>query len=135
MTERKPFGVPYETWVDRLVREAQERGDFDNLPKGKEIKGLDRPWSIDDWARDMLKREGVSALPPALQLRRDVERELEEIMQLALEEGVRKRVAELNEHIKRTNRMIAEGPASAVFPLKVEEIVARWRKGRELTKS
>jgi hypothetical protein len=130
MTERKPFGVPYETWVDRLVREAQERGDFDNLPKGKPLKNLDRPWTIDDWAREMMKREGVSVLPPALELRRTVETTLENIMELALEEGVRKAVNELNDLIRRTNRSIAEGPASTVFPLKVEEVVERWRLRR-----
>ena len=131
MTERKPFGTHYETWVDRLVREAQERGDFDNLPKGKPLKNLDRPWTIDDWARDMMKREGVSVLPPALELRRTVEAALDEIMELALEEGVTRRVAELNELIRRTNRTISSGPASTVFPLKVEEIVQRWRASRK----
>jgi len=127
MTERKPFGVPYETWVDKLVREAQERGDFDNLPKGKEIKGLDQPWSLDNWAADMMRREGVSALPPGLQLRRDVERELEEIMQLGAELGVRAAVARLNEHIRDTNRRVYEGPQSLVRPLDADEVVARWR--------
>ncbi|MCA8915208.1 MAG: DUF1992 domain-containing protein [Planctomycetes bacterium] len=131
MTTRKPFGVPQETWVDQLIREAEERGEFDNLPgKGKPIKGLDRPWSLDDWARDMIKREGVSILPPGLQLRRDVERELEEIMKLALEEGVRNRVARLNEHIRETNRRLHEGPASMVKPLDADDIVERWRKVR-----
>jgi hypothetical protein len=76
MTERKPFGVSYETWVDRMIREAQERGDFDNLPAGKPIPNLDRPWTLDDWAREMIEREGVSILPPGLELRRQVEREL-----------------------------------------------------------
>lgn len=127
MTERKPFGMPQEDWVDKLIREAQERGEFDNLPKGKEIKGLDRPWSLDDWARDKIKSEGVSILPPGLQLRRDVERELEEIMQLALEEGVRRAVATLNEHIRDTNRRIMEGPHSMVRPLNADEVVCRWK--------
>ena len=131
MTTRKPFGVPQETWVDKLIREAEERGEFDNLPgKGKPIKGLDRPWSLDDWARDMVKREGVSILPPGLQLRRDVERELEQMMDLALEEGVRRAVAKLNDHIRETNRRILEGPASMVRPLDVEDVVVKWRAAK-----
>lgn len=126
MTTRKPFGMPQETWVDKLIREAQDRGDFDNLPKGKKIKGLDRPWSLDDWAREMVEREGVSILPPGLQLRRDVERELEEIMKLALEEGVRRAVDKLNAHIRQTNRQIHEGPQSLVKPLNPDDVVKRW---------
>ncbi|GAT83553.1 molecular chaperone DnaJ [Streptomyces sp. F-3] len=32
MTERKPPGIPFESWVDRQIREAQQRGEFDRLP-------------------------------------------------------------------------------------------------------
>ena len=32
MTERKPPGVSWETWIDRQIREGMERGDFDHLP-------------------------------------------------------------------------------------------------------
>jgi hypothetical protein len=76
----------------------------------------------------MAKREGVSLLPPGLQLRRDVESELEEIMQLALEEGVRRAVDKLNDHIRQTNRRIYEGPQSLVRPLDPDEVVARWKE-------
>lgn len=127
MTERKPFGMPYESWIDRLVREAAERGDFDNLPLGKPIPNLDRPWTIDDWAREMLKREGVSVLPPGLQLRRDVEIALDEIMQLGAEQGVINAVQALNQHIRETNLRVLDGPASLVRPLDPEEVLARWR--------
>lgn len=130
MSARKPWGMPQETWVDKLIREAQERGDFDNLPKGKQIKGLDRPWSLDDWARDKIRSEGVSILPPGLQLRRDVERELDEIMKLAREEGVRRAVDRLNEHIRDTNRRVFEGPQSLVKPLNPDDVVAKWKTGR-----
>jgi hypothetical protein len=131
MTERKPFGVSYETWVDRMIREAQERGDFDNLPAGKPIPNLDRPWTLDDWAREMIEREGVSILPPGLELRRQVERELTEMMQLGAEAGVRNAVTKLNEHIAQVNRTILEGPYSNVRALDVEEVVQRWRAQRK----
>ncbi|MCC7509926.1 MAG: DUF1992 domain-containing protein [Planctomycetes bacterium] len=131
MTERKPFGVPYETWIDRLVREAQERGDFDDLPVGKPIPNLDRPWTLDDWAREKIRDEGVSILPPGLQLRRDVEKELDEIMLLGAEQGVRNAVERLNEHIRSVNRSVVEGPASLVRPLVPDEVVALWRARRK----
>ena len=39
MTERKPFGVSWETWIDRQIREGMERGEFDGLPgHGKPIR-------------------------------------------------------------------------------------------------
>lgn len=134
MTERKPFGQPIETWSDRQIRAAQEAGEFDNLPgMGKPIPNLDRPWDITNWAADLLKREKLSVLPPALELRRHVERELEEIMQLGAEVGVRKRVAELNDHIREVNKAIYEGPASLTRPLNVEEVVAEWKQRRGLS--
>jgi hypothetical protein len=46
MTERKPPGMRYEDWIERQIREAQERGAFDDLPgAGKPIPGLDRPFT------------------------------------------------------------------------------------------
>ena len=42
MTERKPSGVGFGTWVERQIREATARGEFDNLPgAGKPIEDLD----------------------------------------------------------------------------------------------
>jgi hypothetical protein len=114
-----------------LPIEAQERGDFDNLPAGKPIPNLDRPWTLDDWAREMIEREGVSILPPGLELRRQVERELTEMMQLGAEAGVRNAVTKLNEHIAQVNRTILEGPYSNVRALDVEEVVQRWRAQRK----
>ncbi len=44
MTERKPPGVSFETWIDKQIREAADRGEFDNLPgAGKPIPDLDKP--------------------------------------------------------------------------------------------
>jgi hypothetical protein len=38
MTERKPPGMSFESWVDKQIREATERGEFDGLPgAGKPI--------------------------------------------------------------------------------------------------
>lgn len=131
MTERKPFGMNYETWIDRQIREAQERGDFEQLPgAGKPIKGLDRPWDLTDWARDLIRRENLSILPPGLELRRHVERELDEIMKLGAEVGVRKAVEALNAHIRETNRQVFEGPESLVRPLDVEAVVEQWKAAR-----
>lgn len=65
-----PPGVVFEGWIDRQIREAIERGEFDNLPgAGKPIPNLDdndENW----WIKSKLEREGIKApLPNALALR------------------------------------------------------------------
>ena len=47
----------YEPFADRIVREAIERGEFDNLPgKGKPLH-LKRVGDPDWWIKDKLERE------------------------------------------------------------------------------
>jgi len=65
MTERKPPGVGFETWVERQLREAAERGAFDDLPgAGKPIPDLDKPHDELWWVKQKLRRENFSYLPP-----------------------------------------------------------------------
>ena len=72
MTERKPAGVSFESWVDKQIREAEQRGDFSQLPGfGKPLPGIDRPYDETWWIKAKMQREGVSMLPPALALRKE----------------------------------------------------------------
>ena len=60
MTERKPPGISFTSWIDRQINEAAKRGAFDNLPGA----GKPLPKREDDgeaWLREYLRREGVSA--------------------------------------------------------------------------
>jgi hypothetical protein len=42
--------MPFETWADRQIREAEERGEFDDLPgKGKPIPDLDKVGDVSEW--------------------------------------------------------------------------------------
>ena len=71
MPERKPPGVRFETWIERQIRRAGERGEFDQLPgAGRPLPDLDRPHDEMWWVKQKLRREGVSYLPPSLALRR-----------------------------------------------------------------
>ncbi|WP_280460601.1 DUF1992 domain-containing protein [Nocardia carnea] len=131
MSERKPAGVDFETWVDRKIREATERGEFQNLPgAGKPLPGAGSRYHDENaWLRDYLRREGVSgdvALPPSLQLRREVERLPETVRELTTEAQVRATVAELNRRIVDWLR-VPTGPQVPVAPADVEEVVAGWR--------
>lgn len=128
MTERKPAGVSFETWVDRQIREAQARGDFDDLPgKGKPIRGLDGPHDEMWWVKAFLQREGLSFTPPSLAVRRDVERLYDDLARFPSERSVRETVSALNERIRAANRVNLDGPPTTTMPLDVERVVARWR--------
>ena len=130
MTERKPPGVSWETWIDRQVRESQERGDFDGLPgAGKPLPNLDRR-DEDWWLKRMLVREGISVTPPTIAIRVEVEQALATVGLATEEAEVRAVLAAINEKVRRINRLGAEGPPSTVMPLDVEEVVERWREGR-----
>ena len=128
MTERKPPGVSWETWIDRQIREARERGDFDNLPgRGKPIAGLTEYRDENWWIRGLVQREQIETLPPALKLKKDVEAAMAFISTLESETTVREVVAELNTRIRTMNRMAHEGPPSSQMPLDIEQVVERWR--------
>jgi hypothetical protein len=71
VTERRPAGMPFGSWVERQIREAQERGEFDDLPgAGKPLPGLTRDYDEMWWLRQLAEREHVSTLPPMLALRK-----------------------------------------------------------------
>jgi uncharacterized small protein (DUF1192 family) len=128
MTERKPPGQPWDSWIEEQIRRAQEDGQFDNLEgAGKPLPGLDNGYDPDWWAKKLVRREGVSILPPTLGLLRKVEAEMTKILALGREADVRARVAALNAEIARLNATAAEGPPTRLSPLDVEAIVERWR--------
>ena len=94
MTERKPPGTSWETWIDVQVRVAREQGAFDNLPgAGKPLPNLDQEYDPLWWVKQLIQREQVSILPPSLELLRKVEKELAAIEKLDDEATVRRRVA------------------------------------------
>jgi hypothetical protein len=128
MTERKPPGVTWETWIDSQVRRGMEEGAFDDLPgHGKPLPGLDRPRDELWWVRDKLRREGVSYLPPTLALRKDVEDARAAIDDATTEAEVRQILTEINQRIRQANRMATSGPPSNLMPLDEEATVERWR--------
>lgn len=132
MTERKPPDMSFESFVERQIRTAQERGDFDNLPgKGKPLEGLDQPHDEMWWVKSLLKREKVSVLPAALELKREVERGLAAALKLGSEPAVRKAVKLLNAKIAHLNRHTMDGPPTSVATLNPDQVVTRWkRRGR-----
>lgn len=128
MSEKKPSGVSWESFIERQIREASERGDFDNLPgAGEPIRDLDRPRDDLWWVREKLRREEVSYLPPSLQLRKQVEDAREAVDRAGSEVEVRRIVAAVNERIVAVNRTGGSGPPSTLMPLDADAMVERWR--------
>ncbi|MDQ3106723.1 MAG: DUF1992 domain-containing protein [Actinomycetota bacterium] len=132
MTTRKPGNRSFTDWIDDQIRDAQERGEFDDLPgKGKPLKGLDGPHDELWWVKQFLAREGVSYLPTPLALRLEAEKLIEGIDRLSSEQAVRQAIDELNQRIRQANRMPAiDGPPTTLMPLDTDEIARKWREAR-----
>jgi len=118
----------FETLVERRIREAEERGDFDDLPgKGKPIPGLDRPHDELWWVKQLLRRENIDFVPDHLALKRDAEREVARALAATTDASARRIVDALNARIAQHNRTATSGPGSDVGLVSVEEILARRR--------
>jgi len=117
--------------VDQQIREAQERGEFDHLSgEGRPLPDRD----ISDpnwWAKQKLEAEGLRpVLPPALELRRDVELALERLDRLPSEGLLREIFEALNERIRRTNATQMSGPSTGLIAFDLDRLTERWKKAR-----
>jgi|RhiMetdeSRZDD1v2_1073273.scaffolds.fasta_scaffold00537_28 DnaJ-like protein len=131
MTERKPPGRSWESWLDEQIAQARAEGAFDNLEGvGKPLADLHQGYDPDWWVKKLIAREKVSVLPPSLELLRKVEAEMARIWTSPEEAEVRRRVTALNDEISRVNSRMAAGPASRLAVLDVDAIVEDWRRRR-----
>jgi hypothetical protein len=132
MTDRKPPGVDFGPWVEHKIREATERGAFDNLPgAGKPIPDLDKPHDELWWIKRKLRDEQLATLPPTIALRKEAEEALGAAARAGSEAEVRAIVAGINAKIAEGNRKAASGPPLNLAPFDAERVVARWRAARE----
>jgi hypothetical protein len=131
MTQRKPPGVSWETWIDRQIRVGMEAGAFDDLPgTGRPVPDIDRPRDEMWWVRDKVRREGVTSVPPAVAVRREMDATVVAIAAATSEDEVRHLVATINERVRGLNSRPVSGPPSTVAPLDAEVEVAAWRAAR-----
>ncbi|MFI8263253.1 MULTISPECIES: DUF1992 domain-containing protein [unclassified Streptomyces] len=131
MTDRKPPGVSFESWVDRQIREAAERGEFEQLPGyGKPLASLDAPYDELWWIKGKMHREGFAALPPALALRKEAEDALEAVRAARSEREARAVLTEINEKIRAALRRPPPGPPLRLTAFDVDAVLAAWREGR-----
>jgi hypothetical protein len=133
MTERKPPGVSFESWIDKQIRDAAERGEFDNLPgAGRPLPGAGQPDDENWWLRGYLRREGVTGetmLPTPLLLRREIEELPATVRRLPSEDRVRASVSALNRRILACLREPSELRVP-LRPVNADAVVERWRQER-----
>jgi len=123
--------VAWESFVEQQIREARERGEFDDLPgHGKPLPDLDRPRDEMWWVRKKMQRENVSYSPPALSLRVEVDEARERIAAAPTEARVRELVGAINDRIRYVNSHTISGPPTTLGVLDVEAEVQRWRERR-----
>lgn len=131
MTERKPPGVSFESWVDKQIREASERGDFTSLAGfGKPLPDDTAPYDELWWVKGKMHREGLSVLPPALALRKEAEEAREAVGRATTESQVRRILTEVNEKIDAALRRPPPGPPLGIKPFDAEAVVREWRASR-----
>ncbi|TMM01978.1 MAG: DUF1992 domain-containing protein [Actinobacteria bacterium] len=136
MTERKPPGVPWESWIDRQIRQARERGEFEDLPgTGQPLPDLDRPFDELWWVKEKLRREELSYMAPSVALRQYVHDALQAASRAKSEAEVRRLIAEVNEQIRDANRKGIRGPSLMLMPLDPDRVVREWRLQRSHRKA
>ncbi len=129
-SDRRP-NESWESLTERRIREAMAEGAFESLSGfGQPIPGIDEPPDENWWIKEKLKREEITALPPILQARLEVEKTRERIGQMTSEIAVRSLLEKLRETVKRAHFAHQPGPADGISPIDVEAELTRWREGQ-----
>jgi hypothetical protein len=120
-----------QTWVDLQVKQAMERGDFDNLPgSGKPIPDLGDAHDPNWWIKKLVERENVALLPPSVALRKEDAALEATLDRLNVEAEVRRHVEDFNQRVIAARYRLPEGPPLVTMPRDVEEAVTAWRERR-----
>jgi hypothetical protein len=129
VTTRKPPGSSWESWIDRQIREAAERGEFENLPgTGKPIANLDKPHDENWWIRQKLRSEDLSYLPPSLALKKEAHSAIDTALCAKTQIEVREIIEQINAKIVRANRLGIDGPPVSLVPYDVQRVLRDWQE-------
>ncbi|WP_347354727.1 DUF1992 domain-containing protein [Intrasporangium sp.] len=125
----------WESPVERAIREAQERGDFDDLPGAGKPLDLRDANDPDWWIKRYAARENLDlggALPGALALRKEAAGYPEALVDVTREEDVREIVADYNKRVlaDRLRPAVGNLPPLLAKTLDVDDMVSQWRELR-----
>jgi hypothetical protein len=120
-----------EGWVDKQIREAYERGEFDDLPgagKPLRLRNLGDP----DWfAKSLMEREQLSGVLPTPMALRKERRELPAVVDRIDDEAqVREILVDFNTRVREALLRRSAGPEVIVGGVDIEEYVVQWRERR-----
>ncbi|SDP36845.1 protein of unknown function [Pedococcus dokdonensis] len=132
----------WESPVEKAIREAQERGEFDNLP------GSGRPLHLGDperddpdwWVKRFAEREHLDlsgAMSPAMGLRKEAASYPESLLDLRSEASVRAVLEDYNRRVKLDRLRPGVGASYPIWaPLvDVDDLVQRWWVARETARA
>jgi len=132
MTERKPPGMSFETWVDSQISRGIARGDFDDLPgAGKPLPKRDD--SMYEWVVAKARQENLDVfglLPPGLALRKEKEDLPRRAAALPSEAAVRALVEDFNDRVRLFWRRPQDPPVVPVGLADADTVVDEWRATR-----
>ena len=133
MSQNADWSSRFESALDRQIRAAEERGEFDDLPgKGKPLASESAPYRPDWWVNQVIEREkaGAYAIPPALALRKIADDLQAGAVGFESERVVRAAVEDYNERADVARKLPQEGRAVVLPRLEAEAIVEGWRAAR-----
>ena len=135
MTERKPPGMSFETWVDTQISQGLARGDFDGLEgAGKPLSRASLDESGYEWVVAKARRENLDLLgmlPLGLALRKERDDLPRRAEALPSEAAVRALADDYDDRVRAFWRRPQESRWSPVPGLcDVETLVAGWRLSR-----
>lgn len=100
--------------VERQIREAMERGEFENLPgSGKPLVGIDAPYDPAWWAKDWLRRNRLA--DEARSLKEQATTEDRRLRAAGKPDEADRVRSEANRELGRINRLLA--PVDRVSPV------------------
>lgn len=127
--------MTYESAIDRAIREATERGAFDDLPGAGKPLHLRNTGDPNWWLKELVERESISAaelVSPAVALRREADGFPESLRELPHEDAVREVLVDFNRRVEADWRRprVGRGEAVVARRVDVEALVESWRELR-----
>ncbi|GGV97338.1 DUF1992 domain-containing protein [Streptomyces narbonensis] len=125
--------MSFESFVDKQIREASERGEFRSLPGfGQPLPDDSAPYDELWWIKGKMHSEGASVLPPSLALRKEAEDAEEAVAAAVSESQVRRILGEINTKIAEALARPPAGPPLNLTLFDVDAVLEGWRAERRL---